>query len=109
MIRVPITLPGRESSYSISIGRGSLSRIGSCARSCLGTSARQAFIVSNPTVFDLYGNDVVRSLSESGFEVSSFLVKDGETYKTLRSAESALAAFSSAGLTRTDAVVALGG
>lgn len=109
MIRIPITLPGRESSYTISIGGGSLSRIGNCARSCLSKDARQAFIVSNPTVVSLYGDAVAASLAESGFDVSSFLVKDGEKYKTMRTAESALAAFSSAGLTRTDAVIALGG
>ena len=109
MIRVPITLTARDSSYTISIGSGSISRVGNCARSCLGKDARQAFIVSNPTVFSLYGEAIVASLTDDGFEVSSFLIKDGEKYKTLRTAESALAAFSSAGLTRTDAVVALGG
>jgi 3-dehydroquinate synthase len=109
MIRVPITLPGRESTYTVSIGSGGLSKIGNCARASVGKDARQAFVLSNPTVFSLYGNGVAASLAESGFDVSSFLIKDGERYKTLRTAESALAAFSSAGLTRTDAVIALGG
>jgi 3-dehydroquinate synthase len=109
MIRVPITLPGIQSSYTISIGSGCLPRIGNCARAWLGKDARQAFIVSNPTVFDLYGDAVAASLAANGFDVSTFRVKDGEKYKTLRTAESALAAFSSAGLTRTDVVIALGG
>ena len=109
MIRVPITLPARGSSYTISIGGGDLAGTGKCVRRWLGNDARQAFVVSNPTVAGLYGEAVAASLAESGFDVSTFLIKDGERYKTLRTAESALAAFSSAGLTRTDAVIALGG
>jgi 3-dehydroquinate synthase len=108
MIKVPIDLAPRGSSYTISIASGSLARVGSCARSCARDS-RLAFIVSNPTIFRLYGDAVAASLATSGFEVSSYLVRDGEKYKTLRTAESALEAFSSAGLTRTDMVVALGG
>src|SRR5690242_14252871 len=109
MIRVPITLSLAASSYNISIAGGSLSKIGGCARSWLGKDAQRTFIVSNATVIQLYGEVVAASLAEHGFAVSSFLIKDGEKYKTLRTAESALAAFSSANLTRTDAVIALGG
>ena len=109
MIRVPITLSGSDSSYNISIGGGSLSSMGKCARSFVGKDARKAFIISNATVADLYGETVASPLAANGFELSSFLVKDGEKYKTLRTAESALAAFSSADLTRTDVVIALGG
>jgi len=109
MIRVPITLPASESSYIISIGGGSLESVGKCARSFVGKDARKAFIISNPTVSNLYGETVAASLADSGFELSSLLIKDGEKYKTLRTAESALAAFSSADITRTDVVIALGG
>jgi 3-dehydroquinate synthase len=109
MIRVSVKLSEKASSYTISIGGGSLSKVGACARSWLGKDARKAFVVSNPTVFDLYGDAIDTSLAEHGFEVSSFLIKDGEKHKTLRSTESALEAFSSAGLSRTDVVVALGG
>ncbi|MFL6373097.1 MAG: 3-dehydroquinate synthase [Pyrinomonadaceae bacterium] len=109
MIKVPITLAAQETSYTISIGGGAIAKIGTCARACAGRGSARAFIVSNPLVFDLYGGAVSAALEESGFAVSSFLIKDGEKHKTLRTAESALAAFSSAGLTRTDIVIALGG
>ncbi|HEY2847585.1 MAG TPA: 3-dehydroquinate synthase family protein, partial [Pyrinomonadaceae bacterium] len=109
MIKVPIKLSAKETSYTISIGSGCLSKVGNCTRGWVGKDARQAFIVSNPTVFKLYGDTVAASLADSGFTVSSFLIKDGERHKNLRSTESALAEFSSAGLTRTDVVVALGG
>ena len=49
------------------------------------------------------------SLVEAGFEVFHYLMKDGEQHKSLKTAQSALGAMSKAGLTRTDAVVALGG
>ena len=108
MIKVPIELTPSTTRYTISIGSGALKKVGTCARGC-AKDARRAFVVSNPTVNGLYGESVAQSLAANGFEVSSYLVRDGEKYKTLRSAESALEAFSTAGLTRTDIVVALGG
>ncbi|MFN0277625.1 MAG: 3-dehydroquinate synthase [Pyrinomonadaceae bacterium] len=101
---------GRESSaYSIFIGNDLLDDSGKWARKCLGKDTVKIVIVSNPTVFKLYGKLTEQGLSAAGFEVSHFLMKDGERYKTLKSAESALNFFSEKRLSRTDAVVALGG
>jgi 3-dehydroquinate synthase len=100
----------RESAkYKIAIKPDSLASAGVFARKCLGDGARKIVVVSNPKVFRLYGDTVVRSLAEAGFEVSHFLMRDGEKYKDLNSAEGALSAFAEVGLARTDAVVALGG
>jgi 3-dehydroquinate synthase len=75
----------------------------------LGKDAAKIVIVSNPIVFKLYGNRTEASLRAAGFEVSHFLMKDGERHKSLRSAESTLKFFSEKRIARTDAVVALGG
>ncbi len=99
----------KSSGYEIVIGNEVLSHCGKWARKCLGSDAVKVVIVSNPTVFALYGKLVGKSLRASGFAVSHFLIKDGERYKTLRSAESALTFFAEKQLSRTDAVVALGG
>jgi 3-dehydroquinate synthase len=109
MLKVPITLASRISNYEISIGRGMLTNAGPWARNCVGTEASRAFVVSNPRVYKLYGDALAMSLQSADFDVSSFLMKDGERHKTLKTAESTLSAFSAAGMTRTDVVIALGG
>ncbi len=100
----------RESStYEIVIGHDLLKESGKWARKCLGRNAAKIAIVSNPKVFKLYGKLAEASLRDAGFTVSHFLMRDGERHKNLRTAESALRFFAASGLTRTDAVVALGG
>lgn len=109
MLTVPINVSRDESSYDIRIADGCLSETGDWAANCLGRRSQRALIVSNPTVYKLYGTVVTNSLKSAGFSVSSFLMRDGESHKTLRTAESALGAFSSAALERSDVIVALGG
>lgn len=106
---VKIQLARDESEYSIAIGSDLLIECGKWARKTLGKGAVKVIIVSNPTVFKLYGKRAQDSLISAGFEVTSFLIKDGETHKNLRNAELALQYFAQSGLSRTDAVVALGG
>src|SRR4051812_13036076 len=89
------------SDYDVEIGHDLLSRAGKWARKCLGKDAAKAIIVSNPTVFKLYGQQVQESLASAGFELSGWLMKDGERYKSMRSVEQALAFFSEKRLTRT--------
>ncbi len=108
MREITIKFAERGSNYSIEIGSGRLSSIGPSAASLLGNIGK-AFIVSNPTVFRLYGNEVERSLNSVGFKTSKFLMKDGEEFKSLDSATKVLKAMSAAGLERTDVVIALGG
>ena len=106
---VKIGISQQSSEYEINIGHRLLAGTGKWARNCLGRDAAKIVLVSNPTVFELYGQQTVTSLAAAGFAVSRFLMKDGERHKSLSSAESALRSFSQAGLSRTDAVVALGG
>ncbi|MBK8464784.1 MAG: 3-dehydroquinate synthase [Chloracidobacterium sp.] len=97
------------SAYEIVIGSDLLSTSGKWTRKCLGRDAAKIVIISNPTVFDLYGKQVEQCLRASGFVVSHFLMRDGEQFKNLRTVESALIFFAEQQLSRTDAVVALGG
>ena len=83
--------------------------MGAWACKCLGSSAKKAVIVSNPTVFAIYGDIVERNLTRSGFRVSISLMKDGERYKNLHSLDSLLEHLSTERLSRDDVVVALGG
>jgi 3-dehydroquinate synthase len=98
-----------QSSYSINVTSGSLERSGEWATEIFGSSVRKAAIISNPTVFGLYGQKVRRSLNKAGFDVSVWLMKDGERYKNLRSLEKALIHLNARRLSRDDFVIALGG
>jgi len=106
---VNVNLSHDLSGYEIVIGDGLLSQCGKWARKCLSKDVGKIVLVSNPKVFGFYGKQAEQSLRSAGFSVSHFLMKDGERYKTLRTVESALQFFAQTKLSRTDAVVALGG
>ncbi len=108
MRRVSVRLPAREN-YEIEIGADALRRLGDIARGALPAHARRIVVVSNPRVFGLYGASVVRNLRAVGFNVSHWLMGDGERHKNLNTLKRALAFFSASRLERSDAVVALGG
>jgi 3-dehydroquinate synthase len=107
--RVRVRLSERRRGYEIKIGAGALDLLGTEARRVLSKHARRAALVSNRLVSHLYGERAERSLQASGLEVRPFLIGDGERHKTLRTLEAVLDFFHSAGLERSDAVVALGG
>ncbi len=97
------------SEYKIRLGRGLLSRTGEVARESLGARAMRVAVISNKTVFSLYGPKVIDSLLKSGFLVSHWLLGDGERFKSVRSAEKAFSFLSESKLDRNDGVIALGG
>jgi 3-dehydroquinate synthase len=107
-LSVPVRLGGARG-YRVEIGAGALAGVGRAARESLPEQARKAAVVSNARVFGLYGERAVASLRGAGFEVSHWLMGEGERFKTLRTAERALEFLSESGLERSDAVVALGG
>ena len=95
--------------YEICVGADLLNTIGDFAKNLLSEKTRKICLFSNPKVYALYGKRAEQSLKNAGFDVSAFLMKDGERHKNWRSLEAALAFFSEQKLTRVDAVVALGG
>ena len=107
-LSVPVRLRGRRG-YRVEVGAGALARLGAAARASLPREARKVALISNPRVFGLYGARAVESLRAAGFGVAHWLMGEGERFKTLRTAERALAFLSEAGVERGDAVVALGG
>lgn len=107
-LSVPVRLGGGRG-YRVEIGAGALARLGEAARASLPKEARQVALVSNARVFGLYGGRAVAALRAAGFEVSHWLMGEGERFKTMRTAERVLEVLSAAGLERSDAVVALGG
>lgn len=99
----------RAAAYEIRIGQGRLASIGQWARTALGRERSRLAIISNKRVFSLYGEAVLRGFSAAGFTTAVQLIGDGERFKSLRTLEKTLGFLSEAKLSRTDAVVALGG
>ena len=108
-LNVNVSLAREQLHYRIHIGRDLLAEAGGIARLALGSQTRRTIVVSNRRVFDLYGERLTRSLRTNGFQVSSWLMGDGERFKSAGTTEKAVQAFSAAGLERTDAVFTLGG
>ncbi|HEX8920061.1 MAG TPA: 3-dehydroquinate synthase [Pyrinomonadaceae bacterium] len=109
MQRVRVRIRQRLEEYEITVETGALNSLGSLARRSLSPHARRILIVSNQTVFNLYGKRAVRSLRAEGFKVAHWLINDGERYKNAATLKVVLRVLSDVGLERTDAVVALGG
>src|SRR5262249_19976802 len=109
MRRVTVRVKARQAKYEIAIGTNLIACLGEQARSSLGASACRVALISNPTVFALFGKSALRSLRAAGFAVSRWMMKDGEQHKSLRSLEQALAFLGESRLERNDCVVALGG
>jgi 3-dehydroquinate synthase len=104
---VPVSLG--ERSYQIVIGADLLEVAGELIRSTLGPPTWGVAVISNPTVFDRYGQKLTKSLAQARFRVVPHLMADGERYKTLKTVESIHRSLAQHHVDRHCAVVALGG
>src|SRR5437763_14013196 len=109
MQTIRVRTPIKSVKYDIRIGSGVLSEVGKEARVTLGERTQRIALISNETVCKLFGEQTVAGLNAAGFEVSTWLMKDGEQYKSLRSLQQALRFLSRSGIESSDAVVALSG
>jgi 3-dehydroquinate synthase len=109
MPTVRVRVPARSQQYEIRVGDDLLPTLGAEVRAAIGTEARIAALISDRTVFDLYGGVASESLRSAGLRVKHFLVAEGERNKSLRSLERTLNFLAESGLQRNDLVVALGG
>ena len=96
-----------ERSYNILVGNGTLKDIGKTLEKF--EFSNKVALISNPTVYDLYGKTVSVSLQDSGYELTEVLIPDGEEYKSLAYAEKIYEALLKAKLDRKSALIALGG
>jgi len=88
--------------YPIHVGRGILAQAGQ-----LLPKAERIFIVTDKTVGDLYLKTLEKALAS--VDVESIQIKADEAHKTLETMSFLYQAAFSAGLKRTDVVIALGG
>ena len=94
-------------SYNVHIGSDLLPQIGAQTRSTVG--GRIAAIISDDRVWPLYGNTVLSSLKNAGYEVCHFVFPAGEMQKNAQILLSILNFLAENGLTRSDVILALGG
>jgi len=107
--RIRVVTRSRAPEYEVVIGDQVLKTAGENTRFWLGNSAKKIAVISNPTVFELYGRKVVRSLKAERFAVYPILIQDGERFKTLPTVQRNLLFLSKKEFERTDAILALGG
>lgn len=103
--RIPVRTP--EGGYEIVLGKGLLLRMGEMARQ-LGLG-RKVVVASDTNVLSIYGERLLSSLREAGFEASAVAMPAGEAHKHMASVDLFVDAFLDAGLDRSGWVLALGG
>ena len=106
MKTLAVSLPGR--SYDILIDRDLLGRAGALCRAALPRAGR-IFLVTDDRVAPLYLKKAEGSLSAAGFETAALVLPAGEEAKCPARLAQLWEAMMEFGLTRTDAVAALGG
>src|SRR5256714_585602 len=109
MPTVRVRIPARSQQYEIKVGADLLPTLGAEICAAIRSEPRIAALISNQTVFDLYGGVASESLRSAGFRVKHFLIGDGERSKSMRSFERTVNFLAEIGLQRNDVVVALGG
>ena len=93
--------------YDVLIGHGLLDELGTLAAGVV--DAKTAAIVSDDSVFALYGGRVAAALERAGLRVVSFVFPHGESSKNLTVYGQVLNFLCENRVSRTDVVVALGG
>ena len=106
MHRLEISLTQTARRSEINIGSGIRRNLGQLLPL---KAPRRIAILSNHRVFDLYGQDVKRSLKAGGFKTIEWLMPEGERYKSFPVLQKAVSFLSENRLERDDLVLALGG
>jgi len=95
-----------DRSYGIFIGSDILGRLGEGLK---GFGFSGIAVISNPTVYGLYGDAVMGSLRRAGFNPRSLIIPDGEEYKDILWAYYIYGELLRGGFDRASALIALGG
>lgn len=94
--------------YRVEIGAGALSLVGERMKA-LVPKAQTVAVVSDDTVFPLHGEKAADALRQAGFTVETYVVPHGEASKNTDTLVELLNFLTEKRLTRSDALVALGG
>jgi len=103
-----LTVDLGERSYPIEIGAGTLGGLGARMKR-LGVGGRRVFVVSDTNVAPLYAAEATRSLQEAGYTATFMAIRAGEESKSLETLEGLYVFLLDGGVSRSNAIVALGG
>lgn len=95
--------------YDVLTAPGLISQSGQLVRQALGDKVNKLCIVTDDNVSPLYRQPLKDSLKAAGFEVISFVFPHGEAYKSMATVSRLLEFLADHHLTRSDALIALGG
>ncbi len=95
--------------YEVRIGRGGLGAVASNARTLLGTKSSRVLIVLDTGVPDRFEDRLVNDLRQEGFVTHVCPITPSESIKNIETIQALLIEAARFGLTRVDAVIALGG
>lgn len=93
--------------YNVHIGKGFLDNVGEMLTKI--KKLCRVVVVSDDTVFSLYGERVKKSLTDSGYSVCEFVFPHGESSKSLETFAEIQEFCAENSITRTDLFIALGG
>ncbi|ETW94463.1 MAG: hypothetical protein ETSY1_34715 [Candidatus Entotheonella factor] len=93
--------------YDIHVGQDVLVPFGQHLAELL--PGRKAFVVSHPTLLDLYGPTVTGALQQAGFTTETYAVPEGETSKNLQTAADLYTHLATCGADRRSVLCAFGG
>jgi 3-dehydroquinate synthase len=97
-----------QAPYDIKISPGGLDALGQWLTPLI-QPGQKVLLVSNPMVFEQYGDRAIASLSQAGYQVCHCILPAGEPYKTMASIEKIHDVAYENRLERSSAMVALGG
>lgn len=103
--KITVTLP--NNSYNIEIADNGLSTLGERVKGL--NIGKKILVVSNPEIFDFYGDIALKSLERVGFTVTYHLIPAGENYKNLEYLAQIYDSALKFGLERNSTLLALGG
>jgi 3-dehydroquinate synthase len=102
---LPVKLP--HTAYNVLIQPNQLKKIGESIQPL--NIGKKILLVSNPEIFDFYGEIVTKSLTDAGFTVYHHLIPSGETYKTLDTIAKVYDTALKNRLERSSTLISLGG
>jgi 3-dehydroquinate synthase len=105
MDKITVELPQR--SYEIAIESGGLTQLGEWMQPL--NLGQKVLVVSSPVLLRHYGDRLLTSLQQAGFQVTQCVLPAGERYKTLASIQKIYDAALAQRLERSSTIVALGG
>ncbi len=94
--------------YNVLIGRGLLNNLGMHLLTALNSPCK-IVIITDSNVWPIYGQRVTESVAASGFDAVHYTVPAGESSKGINTCFQILNFLAEQHLTRSDAVIALGG